>query len=169
MYPIFLFRKKVCHEFKDDSTDIKFGPLCLCIKEKVKFDRKLFGKMKVIKRRPILYSKDGKLYMEKHQCMHDGCRKILLSKRHLKTHYLYHCEIKPFRCNVINCNARYAEFENVKRHVNRHPRPLIVKCPFCDFVYDATGMKDHVITHPETKQMWENFSMSNKIQDIFDM
>ncbi|KII68984.1 hypothetical protein RF11_01549 [Thelohanellus kitauei] len=89
MYPIILFRKKVCHEFKDDSTDIKFGPLCLCIKEKVKFDRKLFGKMKVIKHRPKLYSKDGKLYMEKHRCLFgNGCSKCPLSRRDLKVRFI---------------------------------------------------------------------------------
>ncbi|KII68979.1 Krueppel-like factor 14 [Thelohanellus kitauei] len=159
--------RQVCREYIDNATDFGLSPLCLFVKEKVKIDPELLSDVEMLKHKPLCNPTNGPRYMEQRRCLFgDGCNKSYLSRRDLKTHYLYHCGIRPFRCNVINCNARYTEFENAEMHAISHPKPVSVKCPLCGFaVNEAKDLKEHVaITHPKMKKKWEMIEIRHKIK-----
>ncbi|KII68985.1 hypothetical protein RF11_01550 [Thelohanellus kitauei] len=136
----------VCYASTDNATDIMFDKHYSYIKEPVEFDEG------TIKRNSFKTTQSIPISMDKKS----SCEKIsvfLKSKADLKDLYLGHCKIKPFKCDVINCNSRFSLKGDLNRHLKQHSLPIGYKFPFCDyFCNQVDTMNQNVVFHKELNQ-----------------
>ncbi|KII71762.1 hypothetical protein RF11_15771 [Thelohanellus kitauei] len=128
----------VYYNFTDNAHDVMFNSSYTFIKESVEFDEKLFGETIYLPHTRGSFLWINELSSSKHyMCMY---------------HYMTHCQLKPFKCNVVNCNARYANKCYLIKHLITHNKPFKLRCPFCDFVtHVVEDMNKHIVIHEGIK------------------
>ncbi|KII64143.1 Zinc finger protein Eos [Thelohanellus kitauei] len=133
----------------EDETHFKVDLTCSFIEESCEFDDRLFTDTISTATTPTTEPTRGRpLINPRFLCVHWRCRYECKRKNSLKAHYLKHCKILPFKCNVSDCNNRFASKKAVIEHLSSHPVPRGYKCPFCEFAaYEINEMNEHVEIH----------------------
>ncbi|KII71464.1 RE1-silencing transcription factor [Thelohanellus kitauei] len=154
--------------WENDEEHFKIDQTFSFIEESVKFPAYLFtNTVSYEATQQKTLTETSPLMKKKYICKDIYCSFASKEKAKLKPHYLYHCSIKPFKCNVSECYCEFDSRNAIIRHVGIHDIPRSCRCPFCKFVTSETyEMDEHLASHIDKDIKSYVIENSNDSEDI---
>ncbi len=81
-----------------------------------------------------------------HKCVYPGCNTVCFSNSSLIIHHRVHTKLKPFKCK--NCDKRFSQQGNLRRHIESCSRFYVRKITCCDIDFmNMNSYKEHRIVN----------------------